>query len=54
MKYIIERMQEPSTWRGLIMVLTSLGLAIKPELVTPIITAGTGIAGLVGVFTKDT
>ena len=52
MKYILERLQEASTWRGIIMLLTSLGVGIAPELITPIITAGTGLAGLVGVVSK--
>lgn len=52
MRYILDRLVEPSTWRGMIMVLTSLGLGIAPELVTPIIAAGTGLAGLIGVVTK--
>jgi uncharacterized membrane protein len=53
MKYILDRLSEASTWRGIIMVLTSLGVAINPDLITPIITAGTGLAGVVGVVTKD-
>lgn len=52
MKYVIERLQEPSTWRGFILLLTSLGVGITPELITPIVTAGTGLAGLVGIFSK--
>lgn len=50
--YLIERLREPSTWRGAIMLLTALGVDFRPELVTEIITAGTGLAGLVGVLTK--
>lgn len=53
MPYIIERLKEASTWRGLIMIVTSLGIGIHPDLITPIITIGTGLAGAVGVFTKD-
>lgn len=52
MPYIMERLTEASTWRGLILILTSFGIGISPDLITPIITAGTGLAGLVGVFTK--
>ena len=52
MKYILERLQEASTWRGIIMVLTSLGVGVAPELITPIVTAGTGLAGIVGIVTK--
>ena len=53
MAYIVERLKEPSTWRGLILLLTSLGIGVNPDLVTPIIAAGTGLAGVVGVVTAD-
>lgn len=53
MKFVIERLQEASTWRGFILLLTSLGVGIAPEMITPIVTAGTGLAGLVGIFSKD-
>jgi hypothetical protein len=52
-KYIVARMAEPSTWRGIVFMLTSIGITIQPELVGPIIAIGTGVAGLIGVLTKD-
>ncbi|MBF0176517.1 MAG: hypothetical protein HQL63_06680 [Magnetococcales bacterium] len=52
MKYVMERLQEPSTWRGMIMLATALGIDMRPELVTEIIATGTGLAGLVGMLTK--
>lgn len=53
MSYIVERLKEASTWRGIIMLLTSVGVGINPELIAPIVSVGTGLAGLVGVFTAD-
>jgi len=53
MNYIVARLKEASTWRGLVMILTSLGVTINPELVAPIIAVGTGVAGIVGVFLPD-
>ena len=54
MKYVIERLQEPSTWRGIILFGTgALGISMPPEMVAQIVTAGVGLAGLVGIFTKD-
>lgn len=53
MRYILERLKEPSTWRGIVLVLTSLGVGINPDAVAYIVSAGTGVAGLIGVFTKD-
>lgn len=53
MKYILDRLAEASTWRGLIMILTSVGVTVNPDLVAPIVSIGTGAAGAVGVFFKD-
>ena len=50
--YILERAKEPSTWRGFILFLTAVGVPIAPELQTAIVSAGLGIAGLIGVVTK--
>lgn len=51
--YILERAKEPSTWRGIILFLTAIGVPIAPALADSIITAGLGLAGLVGVVTAD-
>ena len=50
--YILDRAKEPSTWRGAILFLTAIGVPIHPELQTAIVSAGLGIAGLIGVVTK--
>ena len=51
-QYILDRAKEPSTWRGAVFLLTSLGLNIAPELSNAILTAGVAVAGLLGVVTK--
>ena len=53
MKYLLDRLGEASTWRGIIMLLTALGVSIKPELQESIVSTGLAIAGFVGVVTKD-
>lgn len=53
MNWIIERLQEPSTWRGLTMLATSAGVTISPEFMPHIVATGTAVAGLIGVVTKD-
>lgn len=53
MKYLLERLGEASTWRGIVMLLTALGVSIKPELQEGIVSTGLAIAGLVGVVTKN-
>jgi hypothetical protein len=51
--YLLDRVKEPSTWRGAILFLTAIGVPIAPELQTAIVSAGLGIAGLIGVLTAD-
>lgn len=53
MKYFIERAKEASTWRGIVMLATATGVGIAPELANAIITFGVGLAGLLGVVTKN-
>lgn len=52
-QYIFERAKESSTWRGVILVLTALGVPIAPALADQIVTVGLGLAGLVGVISSD-
>ncbi len=51
--YVIARLQESSTWRGLIKIATVLGAVAKPDQWEAIILAGTMIAGIVGVLYPD-
>ena len=53
MRYLLDRFSEPSTWRGVILLLTGFGITLSPETSTHIVAAGVGIAGLVGVLTQD-
>ena len=53
MRYLLDRIKEPSTWRGLILFVTGFGITLSPETATNIVAAGTGIAGLVGIMTAD-
>ena len=51
--YVVNRAKEASTWRGVIMLLTALGLNISPEMADAIIGVGIAVAGLVGVLLPD-
>lgn len=44
---------EPSTWRGVVGILTAFGLSISPEQSTSIVGFGLALAGLIAVFNKD-
>lgn len=46
--------REPSTYRGLIWLLTAAGLVLSPEQQTAIIGAGAALSGIIGVFFSDT
>ncbi|MBF0342301.1 MAG: hypothetical protein HQL95_15255 [Magnetococcales bacterium] len=50
---LLARCREPSTWRGLVMLLTATGVAISPETMNAVVATGTGVAGLIGVLTRD-
>lgn len=54
MNYILARLKEASTWRGLILIATSLGLGIAPAMQEAIVATGIGVAGLVGAVLPDT
>ncbi len=51
-KYMRERLKEPSTWRGLILLATACGAPIAPAMSEAIILLGLALAGGVGVVTK--
>ena len=51
--YLIARAKEPSTWRGIILVLTAAGVPIAPAMAESIISVGLAIAGLIGAVTPD-
>lgn len=52
-QYILDRAKEPSTWRGAILFLTAIGVPIAPQVAEAIVTAGLGLAGLLGILTPD-
>lgn len=53
MHWIIARLREPSTWRGVVWLATAAGLALTPEQAEIIVTAGMALAGAIGVFMAD-
>ena len=49
---LLERLSENSTWRGIILVATALGVKLDPELQNQILVAGLGLVGLINVIRK--
>lgn len=51
--YMMDRLKEPSTWRGLILIATACGVPIAPGMAEGIICLGLALAGGVGVVAPD-
>ena len=51
--YMIERMKEPSTWRGIVLLLTAIGVPVAPAMADAIVSVGLAVAGLIGVAAPD-
>ena len=55
MSYLRDRLKEPSTWRGIILVAASFGLLhITPEQQNALLALIFALVGGVGITTKDT
>ncbi|MBF0426964.1 MAG: hypothetical protein HQL66_14215 [Magnetococcales bacterium] len=52
-QWLLDRLQEASTWRGLILLGSALGIQIMPEVATQIISIGMATAGAIGALCKD-
>lgn len=53
MDYILARLSERSTWSGITILLTALGVHFSPQATDAIIAAGLAISGLLGAFLPD-
>lgn len=53
MNWLLDRLSENSTWRGLIAIATAAGVTIQPDLADAIIAAGLALIGLVNVIRKE-
>jgi hypothetical protein len=52
-QYILDRLSETSTWRGLLALLTGLGVKLRPDLAEAIVSAGLSAMGIVNIFRKE-
>lgn len=53
LNWLLRRLREPSTWRGLVWLATVSGLSLRPDQAEAIVTVGMALAGLLGVFLRD-
>ncbi len=51
--YLLARLREASTWRGIVVLATSLGVALQPGQIEAIVAFGLGLAGVLAVFLPD-
>jgi len=51
--YVLNRLREPSTWRGLVSLAMAAGIGIHPEMIESIIAAGVTVVGLILTFKRD-
>lgn len=49
---LLNKLSENSTWRGLLLIATAVGLKLEPELQNAILAAGLGVIGLINVIRK--
>ncbi len=53
MNYMLARLAESSTWRGLVMLATALGVKLDPSQMNAIVALGMAVAGAIAVFVPD-
>ena len=51
--YILGRLHEASTWRGIVALVTACGVAITPEQADAVVATGLAVIGLLGAFLPD-
>ena len=53
LQYILDRLKEQSTWRGIILITTAIGAKLEPDQAEAIIASGIAIVGLINVFRRE-
>jgi hypothetical protein len=51
--YILDRLAENSTWRGLVFLASAAGISVVPEQANAIAAAGMAVVGAINVFRKE-
>lgn len=53
LKFMLRRLKEPSTWAGIVTLLTVFGITLDPAQTQAIATAGAAIVAVLMVFLKE-
>ena len=51
--YLLNRMHEPKTWRGLVLIATAAGAKLAPDSIEAIVTGGLLLAGILGAVVPE-
>lgn len=51
--FFAARLKEPTTWGGLIVILTGIGVHLSPEMSNAIISTGVAVGGLLMILLKE-
>jgi len=52
LNWLLDRLGENSTWRGIISLLTAGGVVLDPDKASSIIAAGLALVGVINIFRK--
>jgi len=53
LKWLKERLKEPSTYQGITVIASAIGFSVSPELWSAIVTTASGIIGVIQVMKKE-
>lgn len=53
MNWILDRLKEQSTWRGIILLATGLGVKLEPDMADAIIALGLAAVGVINIVRKS-
>jgi len=53
MDTIFKYLKQPSTWKGIVGVVTGFGITLSPEQTAAIVAAGVALIGLIDVFVDE-
>jgi hypothetical protein len=48
--WILDRLSESSTWRGIVLTITGLGITLNPDYAAKITAAGLAVVGVINIF----
>lgn len=54
MSWLMDRLSEPSTWRGIIAIAASAGVTVSPEHAVTIASVAACVVGAINVVRKET